>query len=238
MLFAGKYSEPDYELLLAQNCDLAIESTMILHSPEVQEKLETLGIPVLIDRSSYESDPLGRTEWIKLYGELTDHQEEADQWFSEQKSYVEALQDFENTGKTVAFFYINDSGMVVTRKNTDYIPKMIEQAGGTYIFDKLGDDSSGSSSVTMSMEEFYASAMSADYLIYNATIENSLDSVDELLEKSPLFADFKAVENGNVWCTGKYLYQATDVIGSMIKDIHTMLTDEKVKELSFMTRLQ
>ena len=37
MIFAGKYSEPDYELLVSENCDLAIESTMILHSPKVQE---------------------------------------------------------------------------------------------------------------------------------------------------------------------------------------------------------
>ena len=238
ILFAGKYSEPDYELLLSESCDLAVESTMILHSPEVQEKLETLGIPVLIDRSSYEADPLGRTEWIKLYGELTDQTEAAESYFEEQKAYVEDLADFKNTKKTVAFFYINDSGMIVTRKTTDYVPKMIEEAGGQYIFDELGDEESASSGVTMSMEEFYASASSADYLIYNATIESPLNSVDELLEKSNLFANFKAVKDGNVWCTGKYLYQATNVIGNMIQDIHTMLTDESAMELSFMKRLE
>ena len=66
MTFAGKYDEPDYELLVGDDCDLAIESTMILHAPKVQEMIETLGIPVFVDRSSYESQPLGRTEWIKL----------------------------------------------------------------------------------------------------------------------------------------------------------------------------
>lgn len=238
ILFAGKYSEPDYELLLSEGCDLAVESTMILHSPEVQEKLESLGVPVLIDRSSYEADPLGRTEWIKVYGELTGRTEAAESYFEEQKAYVEDLADFENTKKTVAFFYINDSGMVVTRKTTDYVPKMIEEAGGQYVLDEPGDEESASSGVTMSMEEFYASAASADYLIYNASIENPLNSVDELLEKSHLFADFKAVKEGNVWCTGKYLYQATNVIGNMIQDIHTMLTDESARELSFMERLE
>ena len=66
------------------------------------------------------------------------------------------------------------------------------------------------------MEEFYAGAKDADYLIYNAAIDDPLDSVSQLLAKSRLFADFKAVKNGNVWCTGKYLYQATDVLGSML----------------------
>ena len=64
MLFAGKYDEPDYELMIEEDCDLAIESTMILHAPKVQEMIEDLGIPVFIDRSSYEEHPLGRTEWI------------------------------------------------------------------------------------------------------------------------------------------------------------------------------
>lgn len=52
--FAGKYSEPDYEMLVDEDCDLAIESTMILHTPKVQEMIESLDIPVMIDRSSYD----------------------------------------------------------------------------------------------------------------------------------------------------------------------------------------
>ena len=38
---------------------------MIYHNPEVKEKLEEFGIPVLVEHSSYESHPLGRTEWVK-----------------------------------------------------------------------------------------------------------------------------------------------------------------------------
>ena len=52
MLYAGKYSEPDYELILSQGCDLVLENTMIYHSPEVIEQFETLGIPVLVEMSS------------------------------------------------------------------------------------------------------------------------------------------------------------------------------------------
>ena len=58
MTYAGKYSAPDYELILASGCDLAVESTMIYHTPEVKEQLEKLGIPVLVERSSYESHPI------------------------------------------------------------------------------------------------------------------------------------------------------------------------------------
>ena len=66
LIYAGKYSAPDYELLLAGGCKFAVENTMISHNPEVKEKLEELGMKVLVERSSYEKHPLGRLEWIKL----------------------------------------------------------------------------------------------------------------------------------------------------------------------------
>ncbi len=45
IIYAGKYSAPDYEILVNEDCDLAIESTMILHSPSIQEMIEELGYP-------------------------------------------------------------------------------------------------------------------------------------------------------------------------------------------------
>ncbi len=88
IVYAGKYNAPDYELICSKECGLAIESTMIGHSPEVKENLESFGIPVLVDHSSYESDPLGRTEWVKLYGVLTGNEDAAVSAFEEQKQYV------------------------------------------------------------------------------------------------------------------------------------------------------
>ena len=58
-------------------CDLAIENTMIYHTPEVIEQLQTVGVPVLVERSSYESDPLGRIEWLKLYAALVGKEAQA-----------------------------------------------------------------------------------------------------------------------------------------------------------------
>ena len=78
MLYAGKYSSPDYELLVSKKCSLAIENSMILHSPEVKEMLEDFDIPVIIEYSSYETHPLGRVEWIKFFGALTGMEEEAE----------------------------------------------------------------------------------------------------------------------------------------------------------------
>ena len=238
--FAGKYSAPDYELILSKNCDLAIESTMIYHQPEVQEKLEKFGIPVLVEHSSYESHPLGRTEWIKLYGVLLGKEDQAQKIFQEQVDKLKSVEDSENTGKTVAFFYINSMGAANVRKSNDYVSKMIELAGGEYIFHDPAEDDNALSTMNMQMEEFYAKAKDADYIIYNSTIDGELDSIDELLAKSSLLADFKAVKDGNVWCTGQNLFQETMGLATMIEDIHTMLTsdDPKLDSLTYMKKLK
>ena len=228
ILYAGKYSAPDYEQILAEGCGLAVENTMIYHTPEVKEQLENFGIPVLVDYSSYEAEPLGRTEWVKLYGLLIGKEEAAEEAFQSEMEAFQSIQESEEDigdEKSVAFFYITANGEANVRKSSDYLAKMIDMAGGEYIFRNLGDEESASSTETMQMEEFYAGAKDADYIIYNSTIDGELSSLDELLAKSPLLKDFKAVESGNVFCTTRDLYQSSMELGTIISDIHSMLTD-------------
>lgn len=226
ILYSGGYSEPDYELMINEGCDLAIESTMILHVPKVQEMIELLGIPVFMEHASYEKHPLGRTEWVKVYGVLLNKEKEAEEFFADQMEIIGQFADIENTGKTVAFFYLASDGSVNVRATSDYVPKMIEIAGGNYIFQAISDPESKRSSISLTMEEFYNTAVHADYLIYNAAIDDPIYTVDELLAKDSLFADFKAVRSGDVWCTGKYLFQATDITGELIADFNHMLTGQ------------
>ena len=237
ILFAGKYSEPDYEALMEGDCGLALENTMLLHSPKVKDMIEQLGIPVLIEYSSYEEHPLGRTEWIKFFGALLDKEAEADAAFEEQAQQVKALEGQTGTGKSLGFFYISASGRVVVYSGKGYIAEMVRIAGGDYVFDSVIDPESSRSSVNITMEDFYSSAIDADYLIYNATIDEPIDTIEQLLQKSSLLADLKAVKNGNVWCTGKYMYQATDITGDLIMDLHRVLTDDP-GEMRFLYKLQ
>ena len=238
MIYAGKYSAPDYELLASSGCDLAVESMMILHTPEVKEKLEELGIPVFIDTSSNESHPLGRTEWVRLYGVLTGHEEEAEAFFEEQKEQFARTADYTDTGLTVAFFSISSGGNVIVRATDDYIPRMIELAGGNYIFKDLLNQSGNSASVRLSMEDFYNTAKDADFLIYNATIENPVKNIDQLCGRSALLADFKAVQEGNVWQVQRSLYQSPDIAAMMITDLHRMLTGKDTEEMTFLEQLK
>ncbi len=225
MLYAGKYREPDYELLLTENCELSIQSTMIDHSPEVKEKLIEIGIPVFVDYSSYETHPLGRSEWIKVYGEMVGKSEEAEILFNQQAEKFEEISDTGSTGKTVVYFYISTSGQVITRKSGDYVTKMLELAGGENVLKNLGSSENANSSVTMEMEEFYSQAKDADFIIYNSTIGGGISTIDELIAKNELLADFKAVQEGNVWCTQENLFQETMKLGTVISDFHSIFTE-------------
>lgn len=259
MLFAGKYSEPDYETLLREGCDLALESTMIYRAPEVTEKLNALGIPVYIDYSSYEPHVLGRLEWVRVYGALFGHEEKAQQWYQSERDRIRAIQkdaeksieksetiiskDSKNKSSatqvssgsagtdtiadqrpTVVYFYVNASGQIQVRQPNDYIPELLELAGARYLApDMSGLSGSRKSNVTVSLEDFYSSCRDADYLIYSATLDRSLSSIQELLGKNALFADFKAVKEGHVYTTDKDFYQLSDRMADFAEDVSRML---------------
>ena len=223
--YAGKYSAPDYEQILAANCSLAIQNTMILHTPEVKEQLEHFGIPVLVERSSYESGPLERMEWIKLYGILLGKEDTAEQVFAAQEAAIAPLLEQEPTGKSCAFFSLSSNNLATVRKGSDYVAKMIEMAGGTYVFSDLTDNGNSLATMNLPLEDFYAGAKDADVLIYNSAIEGTIASVSQLTEKFPLLSEFKAVQNGQVWCTSQSLFQQSMELADLILDMNKVFTE-------------
>ena len=240
ILYAGKYNKPDYEMMLEHSCSLAIESQMIGHASDVKEKIEELGIPVLVDLSSSEPHPLGRTEWIKFYGALLDEEDRAEELFRQQTEHLNSVMTNGNTGKTAAFFHISSSGLVVVRKSGDYVSKMIELAGGSYVFKNIGDPEKSTSTVTIDMETFFAGARDADVIIYNSTIGGEIETIDDLLSKNDLLREFKAVRNGNVWCTRQNMYQDTTQLGLMIRSFHEIFSGEadNLDEVPYLYRLK
>ena len=237
LTYVGKYNQPDYEQLLSGGCDFAIENTMIWHNPEAKEKLEELNIPVMVELSSYEEHPLGRLEWIKLYGILFDKEDEAEKIFDEQVSGVEELTEREPTGKTVAYFYITSNGIVNIKKPTDYVPKMIEMAGGVYLPESISEEEENALSTSnMQFEEFYAKAKDADILIYNSLTTGDVASIDDIVSKNALMADFKAIERGNVYLSGADFFQNSTGVLDMVSDLSKVMNEED-SDLKFLRKL-
>ena len=241
IVYGGKYSAPDYEAFLNGGCRLAVENTMIYHTPEVREKLMQLGVPVIVEQSSLESAPLGRLDWIMLWGAMLDKVSAAQEVLDKQAQLVEDVERrvaAEPLACTVAFFYINANGAAVVRKPGDYVAKMIAMAGGTYAFAQLGGtDENRSSSTTLEMEAFYAQAKDADVIIYNSTVAGRIGGLDELVALNPLLADFKAVKNHRAWCCEQNVYQQMTATGEVVADLHEAIADTDRDELTFLFRL-
>ena len=236
--YAGKYSAPDYEQILASNCGLAIENTMILHTPEVKEQLERFGIPVVVERSSYESSPLARMEWIKFWGILLGRETLAEQVFQKQVERIQPLLEQTPTGKTCAFFSITANNLANVRKGGDYVAQMIEMAGGDYVFAGLTDNGNNLSTMNLPLEDFYAGAKDADVLLYNSTIEGVVHTTEELVTKCPLLAEFKAVQSGSVWCTTQSFFQQSTALVDFVLDLHRVFTENDPADLQFLRKVE
>lgn len=92
-VFAGSYEDPQFRQLILSGCDLAIflDEILVKEEETQEEDLErfaqitsgfgTLGIPMLVDRSADEEEPLAQAEWMLVYGVLFGCEEQAEAWY-------------------------------------------------------------------------------------------------------------------------------------------------------------
>ena len=62
-------------------------------------------------------------------------------------------------------------------------------------------------------------------------------NVAQLIKTDGKVPDFKAVKEGKVYQIGKDLYQSSDIVGLLTKDIHIMLTGGNESEFTFLEKL-
>lgn len=109
--FAGSGFEPDYKKLVKAKTDVAIFSGELLPAQTdasgekltieaqnerlqtITDRLETLEIAMLFDRSEDEKEDLAKAEWVKFYGALFGKQDEACELFP--KAEKEAIENAE-----------------------------------------------------------------------------------------------------------------------------------------------
>lgn len=223
--YFGSYSEPDFELLMNLGTQVEFDSTMILNKPEIMEKYEEIGIPCIVDYSSKEEHLLGRIEWIKLYGAVVGLGEEANAYFDAQVEKVNEVSNLEKTGKTAVMYYKSKDTYYV-RNAGDYVISMLTLAGGETIAPEVGADKGGSTK--MNAEEFYATCKDADY-VFQVVFECPYNTIEEMIEYDEIFADFKAVKEGNVYTTIPGFSQSSAILADVVVEINSVLKDPTIE---------
>lgn len=230
--YIGQYDSPDYETLAAAGVKYAVFSSMVME--DVKTQLDGIGVTSILDLSSKETHPLAKVEWAKLYGAMLGCEDKAEKLLAEQEKAIENLP---KTDKTVAVFYITSSGKLYARKAGDYMTKMVELAGGQYIFPELGAGETGTKN--MEHEAFFDGAKDADYIIYVWSMGGKPETLADLLSKSEILSEMKAVKDGNVWCTTPDFFQAQNYTGDMISDISKALNaDSNAEKFDYLVRLK
>lgn len=210
------------ELILSLSPDLVMAYGVGSESLAYMVKLKDLGIKVMFNADYLESDPLGKAEWIRLFGALYCCREEAGSIFSEISEKYNRLSSFiiENAGKSPDVLLglpFRDTWFI--SPGNSYMSKLISDAGGNYLW----KETFSPVSMPMGLENVYIRALEADIWLNpgNAGTRDEIAAVDPRLAKLPCFIK-GAVFNNNKRVNGK---GANDYWESGTMNPHILLRD-------------
>jgi iron complex transport system substrate-binding protein len=161
------------------------------------EKIEQLGIPVVINAEYLEEHPLGRAEWIKFAAAFFDKQQEADSIFSFiEDRYIEAStrgKSSDTTPSVLSGVVYGDTWFLPGGQN--YASKMIADAGGSYLW---ADDTT-KGFLELGFESVYQKAVNADFWLGVA----SYTSLEDLKQGDDRYAMLAPYKNKKVFSYNK-----------------------------------
>ncbi|KHD38566.1 ferrichrome ABC transporter substrate-binding protein [Clostridium acetobutylicum] len=222
--YVGDTTSPDFEKISSSKPDVAILYGGSYGLNNMMKKFDELHINYTSDNEYLEEDPLGRLEWIKFLSAFYDKEDTAEIYFNQQVSKVMATENKVSSLKKpkVAFGMVDNGKVYIPAKNS-YAAKMVDMAGGDYIFKDLNNKSG-----YITLEDFYSKSKDADVLIYSSSKEYT-PSLKSMLSAAPILKTIKPVKNKKVWCFGKDYYQAIDKTDEIIEDLASIFHPESFK---------
>lgn len=167
---------------------------------------EKLGIPIFEAADYMEESPLGRAEWIKIYGMLAGKREVADSSFNVTvKHYLSLKELAASSDKRPAVLAERKYGASwFIPGGKSYTSVMYRDAGARYIF----ADNVESGSVPLSFETVFERGVHADFWLLKYTMERRMKYSD-LSNEYPPYKEFGAYKGRKVYgcnttCTGYY----------------------------------
>lgn len=212
--YVGENTAPDYEKIAAIKPEMAFVYSGYYGMQPVMKKFNELKIKYAVENGYLEENPLGRMEWMKFVAAFYNKEDAAENYFNQAVNRVNAIKRItaNRVRPTVAWAMVY-KGEVYIANPGSYVTKMIEMAGGNYIFNNV---KAGSGKI--SLEEFYAKAKNADILIYSSLNQYS-PTLKSVIDEAPILANMKAVKNKNVWCFHPDYYQTVDKTDELISDL-------------------
>ncbi len=217
----------DVESMLLSQPDLVM-GYGVSEENSIYKKVQKAGIPVVFNGDWVEPHPLGKAEWVKVYGLLYDRYDEAVKIFNQiENDYLSVKEQIKDLNQPTVI-----AG--ATWKDTWYLPygdswqgKILKDAGGRYIY----EETSGTGSLAYNIEQVLADARTAAFWI----APGQYTSYQKMQQDQEAYALFDAFENKKIYTFAlkkgakggvNYYEEASMRPDLVLKDLVTILHPE------------
>ena len=189
----GIEADLNTEVLLDLQPDAVVAFSMNKTNKSLQF-IEKNGIPVVLNGDWLEETPLGRAEWIKLFGVLLNKEKEADSIFNViEKNYLEAkhlaLKATSKPSILSGAFMQKDVWNLPAGES--FVAQFLEDANTNYLW----KDTKGKGSLSLSLESVLDKAQNADYWV----APGYFNTKEEMLQKNKIYSDFTAFKENKLY---------------------------------------
>lgn len=187
----GQNENLNIEKIIELNPDVLVSFCVDNVNPTLKN-LEKNGIKIIIQADWMEQTPLGKAEWIKLYGALFGKEKEANDIFNNiEKSYNEALALVQNQKNqpTVLLGSLYQDQWFVPNGNS-WLAYYMKDARGNYLW----QHTEGTGSTPLSFEKILEVAHTAD-----KWITSGFSSLSDMKKMNSNYAAFDAFKKGEVY---------------------------------------
>lgn len=188
----GEANTLNEELVLSLNPDVILVSSGIGNSMPILEKMQKLGVKILVNADWLETTPLGRAEWLKLIGFLYNSENQAKAQFAKiESNYLALTEKVKDLPKPTVITDIPYKGTWYLPAGESYVACFLEDAGADY----YKKNTKGTGSIPTDFEEVYSTSLEANFWVNLGQTE----SKKMMLGMDKRFADFKAFQEDNVY---------------------------------------
>lgn len=188
------------ELIIKSSPDLVMIYGIGSESAAYTAKINELGTKVIYNADYLETDPLGKAEWIKVFGALFCEEEMADSLFSEIKADYNRLKEYisaNSASKPSVMLGLPFRDTWYISPGNSYISRLVRDAGGTYLW----ENTESSVSMPYGLENVYIQSLNADFWLN----PGSVLSKDEIISLDPRLGSVPPFINGMIFNNNKRL---------------------------------
>ena len=183
----------NYELVVSLKPDVVLAYGVGAEMAGYLQKLKDLKIPVIFIGDYLEENPLGKAEWIKVFGLLLDKYALADSIYSEVQTEYLGLKNMlpKDIVKPNVFINLPWKDIWYFTGSQGYLASLIDDAGGNYLLQHL----EGNRSYLFSIENSLEYAAKADIWIN----PNMANSVADIIAEVPILKGFSLVSDSTIF---------------------------------------